>query len=376
MAEFLTQCAPHILDIPPYVAGRPVSDVMREFGLERSTIVKLASNENPLGMSPLAHAAIVDALAEASRYPDANGYDLKRALSDAYAVDMNCITLGNGSHDLLEMAAHAVLHPGQSAVYSQYAFVVYGNATQACGAEHIVTPVDASMGHDLEAMLAAIKPDTRLIFIANPNNPTGTFIAGQEIEAFLERVPPNIVVVLDEAYTEYLGDDDRYDSLHWIQRFPNLCVTRTFSKAFGLAGLRVGFGVASPELTNLLNRLRPAFNVNSLAQAAAIAALADRAFLERSRTVNLQGYQTLTAAFDALGLPYVPSHGNFVMVKVGDNKEAGQAVNGALMRRGVIVRPLASYGLPQWLRVTIGTPEENGRFVEELAQIVRSVRAT
>jgi histidinol-phosphate aminotransferase len=373
MSAFLTQCAPHILDIPPYVPGRPVSDVMREFGLERSTIIKLASNENPLGMSPVARAAIVDALAEASRYPDANGHDLKRALAEAYSLDVGCITLGNGSHDLLEMAAHAVLHPGQSAVYSQYAFVVYGNATQACGAEHIVTPVDASMGHDLDAMLAAIKPDTRLIFIANPNNPTGTFIPGAEIKAFLERVPPHIVVVLDEAYTEYLGDDDRYDSLHWIERFPNLCVTRTFSKAFGLAGLRVGFGVASPALTGLLNRLRPAFNVNSLAQAAAIAALSDRAFLDRSRLVNQEGYQRLTAGFDALGLKYVPSYGNFVMVRAGDAKDAGTRVSGALMRRGVIVRPLASYGLPQWLRVTIGTPEENGQFLDELAQIVNSM---
>jgi histidinol-phosphate aminotransferase len=375
MSEFLTQCAPHILDIPPYVAGRPVSDVMREFGLERSTIVKLASNENPLGMSPHAHAAIVDALADASRYPDANGFDLKQALAKAYSVDAACITLGNGSHDLLEMAAHAVLHPGQSAVYSQYAFVVYGNATQACGAEHIVVPVDASMGHDLEAMLAAIKPNTRLIFIANPNNPTGTFIAGSKIEAFLERVPANIVVVLDEAYTEYLNDGDRYDSLHWIERFPNLCVTRTFSKAFGLAGLRVGFGVAGPVLTGLLNRLRPAFNVNSLAQAAAIAALDDRAFLEHSRAINRRGHQRLVAAFDELGLTYVPSSGNFVMVKVGEEKDSGSRVNTALMRRGVIVRPLASYGLPQWLRVTIGTPEENERFIAELSAIVGAARA-
>ncbi|WP_233838216.1 histidinol-phosphate transaminase [Paraburkholderia sp. ZP32-5] len=375
MSEFLTQCAPHILDIPPYVAGRPVSDVMREFGLERSTIVKLASNENPLGMPPLAKAAIAAALEEASRYPDSNGHDLKQALAAAYSVDAACITLGNGSHDLLEMAAHAVLHPGLSAVYSQYAFVVYGNATQACGAEHIVVPVDSQMGHDLDAMLAAIKPNTRLMFVANPNNPTGTFIAGSKIEAFLEKVPPHIIVVLDEAYTEYLSDGDRYDSLHWIERFPNLCVTRTFSKAFGLAGLRVGFGVASPTLTGLLNRLRPAFNVNSLAQAAAIAALSDHDFLERSRTINLQGLERLGKAFDELGLAYVRSHGNFVMVKVGEEKEAGQRVNGALMRRGVIVRPLASYGLPQWLRVTVGTPEENTRFIEELSSIVESIRA-
>jgi histidinol-phosphate aminotransferase len=375
MSEFLSHCPPHILDIPAYVAGRPVSEVMREFGLERSTIVKLASNENPLGMSELARAAMVEALAEASRYPDANGYELKQALAKAYSVDAACVTLGNGSHDLLEMAAHAVLHPGQSAIYSQYAFVVYSNATQASGAEHIVVPVTASMGHDLEAMLAAIKPNTRLIFVANPNNPTGTFLPGKQIEAFLQRVPANVVVVLDEAYTEYLSDDLRYDSLHWIERFPNLVVTRTFSKAFGLAGLRVGFGVASPALTGLLNRLRPAFNVNSLAQAAAIAALQDSAFLERSRKINHQGHHRLTQAFDALGLSYVSSFGNFVMVKMGEEKDAGQRVNGALMRRGIIVRPLASYGLPQWLRVTIGLPEENERFITELNAIYAAARA-
>jgi histidinol-phosphate aminotransferase len=374
MSDFLSHCSSHILEIPAYVAGRPVSDVMREFGLERSKIVKLASNENPLGMSELARAAITAELADGSRYPDANAYDLRHALADAYGVDAAHITLGNGSHDVLELAAHALLHPGQSAVYSQYAFVVYGNATQACGAEHIVVPADASMGHDLDAMLAAIKPNTRLIFVANPNNPTGTFIAGPKIEAFLERVPSDVVVVLDEAYTEYLSDDQRYDSLRWIERFPNLVVTRTFSKAFGLAGLRVGFGVASAPLTGLLNRLRPPFNVNSLAQAGAIAALKDTAFLERSREVNRQGYLQLCRAFDALGLRYVPSYGNFVMVKVGDEKDAGQRVNAALMRRGVIVRPLASYGLPQWLRVTIGLPDENACFIAELNAIYDAAR--
>jgi histidinol-phosphate aminotransferase len=369
MSAFLKECPSYIREIPPYVAGRPVSDVMREFGLERSTIVKLASNENPLGMSGKARAAIEDALADVSRYPDANGYDLKIALARAYSVDASCITLGNGSHDLLEMIAHAVLQPGRSAVYSQYAFVVYSNATQASGADPIVVPANASMGHDLDAILAAIRSDTRLVYIANPNNPTGTFIDGARLKAFLARVPESVVVVLDEAYTEYLNDDQRYDSLSWTERFPNLLVTRTFSKAFGLAGLRVGFGVASPALTGLIGRVRAAFNVNALAQAAAIAALDDNAFLQQSRQLNSQGYAQLTAAFDSAGLEYIPSFGNFVMVRMGDAADAGQRISGALMRRGVIVRPLASYGLPQWLRITIGLPEENQRLIDELGAI-------
>lgn len=366
MSEVLAHCAPHILAIPPYEPGRPVAEVMRSFGLERSAIVKLASNENPLGMSPLARAAIVEAAAHASLYPDGNGYELKQALAKAYAIDPAGITLGNGSHDLLEIASHALLHPGTSAVYSQYAFSVYRNATQARGAEHIVVPVDASMGHNLDAMLAAIKPNTRLIYVANPNNPTGTFIAGDRIHAFLERVPSHIVVVLDEAYTEYLSARDAYDSLRWIERFPNLCVTRTFSKAFGLAGLRVGFAVASPEVAGLLNRVRQIFNVTSVGQAAAVAALSDRDFLERSRQLNQQGYEQLAAALQELDLTYVPSRGNFVMFKAGPDQDAGGRVSGALMRRGVIVRPLDAYGLPQWLRVSIGTHEENARFIEEL----------
>ena len=369
MTSFLSHCPQHILDIPPYLAGRPVSEVMREFGLEHSAIVKLASNENPLGMPAKARAAIVAALSEASRYPDANGYDMKCALARKYGLKTECITLGNGSNEILDMMARALLQPGQSAVYSQYSFVVYAHATQACGAEHIRIPTDGSMGHDLDAMLAAIKPNTRLIYIGNPNNPTGTFLDGGKIEAFLERVPSDVVVVLDEAYTEYLPDTDRYDSLRWVDRFQNLLVTRTFSKAFGLAGLRVGFGVASVALTELLNRMRHPFNVNVLAQAAAIAALDDEDFVTRSRELNRQGYLQLTQAFEALGLVYVPSRGNFVMVKMGDDDDTAPRVCAALMRRGVIVRPLANYGLPQWLRITIGLAQENERFIFELRLI-------
>jgi histidinol-phosphate aminotransferase len=221
-------------------------------------------------------------------------------------------------------------------------------------------------GHDLDAMLAAITDDTRLVFVANPNNPTGTFIEGPKLEAFLDKVPRHVAVVLDEAYTEYLPQDKRYDSIAWVRRYPNLLVSRTFSKAFGLAGLRVGFAIAQPELTDLLNRLRQPFNVNTLAQAAAIAALNDKAFLEKSAALNAQGYRRLTEAFDKLGLEYVPSDGNFVLVRVGSDDAAGNRVNLELLKQGVIVRPVGNYGLPQWLRITIGLPEENEAFLAAL----------
>lgn len=355
----------YVRQIAPYVAGKPISEVAREFGLDEARIVKLASNENPLGMPESAKAAMVQAAAELGRYPDSNAFELKAALSARYGVPADWITLGNGSNDILEMAAHAFVEKGQSIVYSQYSFAVYALATQGLGARAIVVPA-AKYGHDLDAMLRAIEADTRLMFIANPNNPTGTFIDGPALEAFLDRVPKSVVVVLDEAYTEYLAPEHRYDSIAWVRRYPNLLVSRTFSKAFGLAGLRVGFAIAQPELTDLLNRLRQPFNVNTIAQAAAIAALNDRAFLEKSAALNAAGYRRLTEAFDKLGLEYLPSYGNFVLVRVGDDDGAGARVNLALLKQGVIVRPVGNYGLPQWLRVTVGLPEENEAFIAAL----------
>ncbi|RDU97065.1 histidinol-phosphate transaminase [Trinickia dinghuensis] len=355
----------YVRQIAPYVAGKPISEVAREFGLDEARIVKLASNENPLGMPESAKAALARAAAELGRYPDANAFELKAALAARYGVPAEWITLGNGSNDILEIAAHAFVEKGQSVVYSQYSFAVYALATQGLGARAIVVPA-VNHGHDLDAMLAAIEADTRLVFIANPNNPTGTFIEGPALEAFLEKVPKGVAVVLDEAYTEYLAVDRRYDSIAWVRRYPNLVVSRTFSKAFGLAGLRVGFAIAQPELTDLLNRLRQPFNVNSMAQAAAIAALGDTAFLERTAELNAAGYHRLTEAFDKLGLEYVPSFGNFVLVRVGNDDGAGSRVNLALLKQGVIVRPVGNYGLPQWLRVTIGLPEENEAFIAAL----------
>ncbi|MFM2467163.1 histidinol-phosphate transaminase [Paraburkholderia sp. RL17-368-BIF-A] len=362
----------YVRAIAPYIAGKPISEVAREFGLDEAKIVKLASNENPLGMPESAQRAMAQAASELGRYPDANAFELKTALSERYGVPSDWITLGNGSNDILEIAAHAFVEKGQAIVYAQYSFAVYALATQGLGARAIVVPA-VKYGHDLDAMLAAITDDTRLIFVANPNNPTGTFIEGPKLEAFLDKVPRHVAVVLDEAYTEYLPAEKRYDSIGWVCRYPNLLVSRTFSKAFGLAGLRVGFAIAQPELTDLLNRLRQPFNVNTLAQAAAIAALNDQAFLEKTAALNAQGYRRLTEAFDKLGLEYVPSDGNFVLVRVGNDDAAGNRVNLELLKQGVIVRPVGNYGLPQWLRVTIGLPQENEAFIAALEKTLATV---
>ena len=303
------------------------------------------------------------ALDDLARYPDGNGFELKQALCRRYGVAMDEIVLGNGSNDVLELAARAFLGPQTSAIYAQHAFAVYPLATQAVGARGVEVPA-RHFGHDLDAMLAAITPDTRVLFIANPNNPTGTFVPGPELEAFLVRVPDHVLVVLDEAYTEYLGEDQRYDAIAWLARFPNLLVCRTFSKAYGLAGLRVGYGLGHPAVIDLLNRVRQPFNVGSVALAAAAAALFDSDFLARSYEVNRAGMAQLTAGFARLGLEWIPSAGNFVTFRAGD----GAGVNRRLLRQGVIVRPIAGYGMPEWLRVSIGLEAENARFLEALPQ--------
>ena len=360
----------HVRAIAPYQAGKPIGELAREFGLDPATIIKLASNENPLGVPDSARKAMAAAVEDLGRYPDSNGFELKAALAVRYDVPTDWITLGNGSNDILELAAAATLTAGRSCIYAQHAFAVYALATQARGARAIVVPA-RQLGHDLDAMLAAIAPDTALIYIANPNNPTGTHLPAPAIDAFLARVPRRVVVVLDEAYNEYLPPELRVDSTAWVRRHPNVIVSRTFSKAFGLAGLRVGYGLAQRELTDLLNRVRQPFNVSTVAQAAAVAALADEDFLARSYALNLRGMQQLTEAFRALGLEYMPSVGNFVLVKVG----AAAAVYQELLKRGVIVRPVANYGLPEWLRVTVGLPEENAAFLKALPQALAAARA-
>jgi len=360
----------HVRAIAPYQGGKPIEELARELGLDPVTIVKLASNENPLGMPESARRAMAAAIEDLGRYPDSNGFALKSALAAKLGVPMDWITLGNGSNDILELAAAALLAPGRSCVYAQHSFAVYALATQSRGARAIVVPAKR-LAHDLDAMLAAIAPDTTLMYVANPNNPTGTFLGADQISAFLARVPARVVVVIDEAYNEYLRPELRFDSTQWVRQFPNLLVSRTFSKAFGLAGLRVGYGIAQAELSDLLNRVRQPFNVNTAAQAAAVAALADDAFLARSYELNLRGMLQLTDGLRALGLEYEPSYGNFILIKVG----AAGRVYEELLKRGVIVRPVANYQLPEWLRVTVGLPEENQRFLDALPAALAAARA-
>jgi histidinol-phosphate aminotransferase len=351
----------HVRRIAPYVPGKPIEELAREYGLAADAIVKLASNENPRGPSPRVLQAIAAAAADVTRYPDGNGFALKAALAERYRVLPEQIVLGNGSNDVLELASHALLRPGDQAVYSQHAFAVYPLATHARGATGIVVTA-RNLGHDLPAMARAITPKTRLVFVANPNNPTGTWIAPQDVRAFLADVPREVVVILDEAYDEYLEAGRRSPSASWVDAYPNLIVSRTFSKAYGLAGLRVGFGLMHSALADLLNRVRQPFNVNSVAQLAALAALADTDYVAESAALNRAGMQQLMQGLKAMGVAHVPSHGNFLLVHVG----AADAVYEKLLRQGVIVRPVANYGLPEHLRVTVGLPEENRRFLAAL----------
>jgi histidinol-phosphate aminotransferase len=367
-APALTAQAPqYVRGLSPYVGGKPIDEVARELGLDPARIVKLASNENPRGPSPRALAAIASAAAELTRYPDGNAFVLKQALAQRLAVEPEQIVLGNGSNDVLELVTQAFLRPGDEAVYAEHAFAVYPLATQARGATGVVVPA-RDYGHDLPAMRAAITPRTRVVFVANPNNPTGTWIAPDVLRAFVASVPADVVVVLDEAYNEYLDADHQAHATRWIGAHPNLVVSRSFSKAYGLAALRVGYGVMDATVADLLNRVRQPFNVNALAQAAALAALADTDYVDESRRINRAGLAQLAAGFAKLGVSALPSHGNFVLVKVGD----AARVNAALLRQGIIVRPVANYGLPEWLRITVGLPEENDRFLAALAIALRA----
>ncbi|WP_370263273.1 histidinol-phosphate transaminase [Limnobacter sp.] len=371
--QTLTELAPEFIRaIAPYRAGKPVADVVRELGLDPSSVVKLASNENPLGLGSKAKAAIAQAAQDLGRYPDANGFSLKASLAAKHGVKPEQITLGNGSNDVLELAAKAFLTHGTNAVYSQYAFAVYPLATQGCGAQSKVVPA-VCYTHDLDGFLKTIDAQTRVVFIANPNNPTGTFVNQQKLLAFLDAVPSHVLVVLDEAYNEFLRPEDQYDSTQWVAKYSNLLVSRSFSKAYGLAGLRVGYSVSSTAVADLLNRVRQPFNVNSIALAAAEAALGDAEFLKKTYEVNLAGLEQLQSGFKFLGLEYVPSYGNFVLVKVGNQADSGAKVFDALQRLGVIVRPVGNYGLPEWLRVSVGLPHENEAFLTALPKALAQV---
>lgn len=355
----------NIRAIAAYQPGKPISELAREMGLDEKSIVKLASNENPLGASDRVLASMREAIAEVGRYPDGNGFELKQAISQRLSVSAASIVLGNGSNDVLELAARAFLTLSTSAVFAQHAFVVYPLATQAAGASGIAVPA-YDYGHDLDAMRAAIRDDTRIVFIANPNNPTGTWLAPDSVLQFLHQVPAHVLVVLDEAYNEYLPSSQQADSVGWLNKFPNLIVTRTFSKAYGLAGLRVGYGLAHPQVADLLNRVRQPFNVSSIAQVGAVAALSDQDFVKRSFELNLAGMKQLTDGFRILGLGWIPSHGNFVSFRIAN----AQQVYRQLLSQGVIVRPIGGYGLPEHLRVSIGLESENARFLDALQHIV------
>ncbi|ROR32293.1 histidinol-phosphate transaminase [Inmirania thermothiophila] len=354
----------------PYQPGKPLSELERELGIRDA--VKLASNENPLGPSPRALEAARAALAEAGLYPDGNGFELRAAIAARHDVDPACITLGNGSNDVLDLVARVFLGPGREAVFSEHGFVVYWLSTLAANAVPRMVPAhDGSRGprrgHDLEAMRAAVGEATGVVYVANPNNPTGTWLRAAELEGFLAELPRHVIAVVDEAYFEYVEEPDYPDASRWLGRFPNLVVTRTFSKAHGLAALRVGYALSHPDVADLLNRVRQPFNVNHPAQAAAVAALGDADHVARSVAMNRAGMRQLEEGLRALGLHWIPSVGNFVTVDVG--RPAAEVFQ-ALLREGVIVRPVEEYGLPGHLRITVGTEAQNRRALEALGRVL------
>jgi histidinol-phosphate aminotransferase len=351
----------YVRAIAPYPPGKPIGELAREMGLDEADIVKLASNENPLGPSPLALEAVRRCLSDLARYPDGAGFELKAALSRKYGVAANQIVLGNGSNDVLEFAARAFLKPGDSAVFSQHAFAVYPLVVQAVGARAIEVPAK-DFGNDPKALLEAIEDDTRVLFLANPNNPTGTLLPADELLRFIEQVPASVLVVLDEAYYEYLAPEVAPKSVEWLARFPNLLIARTFSKAYGLAGLRVGFSLSHPDVADMLNRVRQPFNVSTVAQAAATAALADTEHLNKSAALNFAGMEQITAGLNRLKLDYIPSFGNFLSFRIGNATDMYRR----LLKRGVIVRPVANYAMPEHLRVSIGLESENQKFLTAL----------
>ncbi|GJL75063.1 histidinol-phosphate transaminase [Nitrosomonas sp.] len=355
----------YIRAIQPYQPGKPISELAREMELDERNIVKLASNENPLGTSPLALDAMIHALHDIARYPDGSGFELKQALSKLYAVDTGQIILGNGSNDVLDLAARVFLKPGATAIYSQHAFAVYPLVTQTIGAYGIAVPA-RDYGHDLPAILDAITPETRMVFIASPNNPTGTLSSAEDLLRFMERVSRDVLVVLDQAYNEYLPAANQADSISWLNQFPNLVITRTFSKVYGLAGVRVGFGLAHPEVANLMNRVRQPFNVSSIGLVGALAALQDSEFVQRSYALNRAGMLQLTDGFRKLDVEYIPSYGNFISFRVEGDAANTPKIYQSLLRQGVIVRPLGIYEMPHHLRVTIGLEPENQKFLKSL----------
>jgi len=352
--------------LPPYQAGKPIDELAREIGFAVDDIVKLASNENPLGLSDKVKEALSESFDDLSRYPNANGYDLKQALAEKYDVEASQITLGNGSNDLLDIVARTYVTANDEVIFAEHAFVVYPIVTKIIGAKAVVVPAK-DYGHDLDAMLAAVTAKTKLVFIANPNNPTGTFLSQDDLEDFLDELPSNIIVVLDEAYFEYADIIARGNAIEWLKQYPNLIVSRTFSKAYGLAGLRIGYSLSSSDVAELLNRVRQPFNCSVLALKAATTILLDERYLLDSVCLNNRGMKDLTAFFERHNLEFIPSMGNFITVNVG---QSGDDVYQDLLKEGVIVRPITGYGLPNHLRISIGTEKENQRFKGALIKVL------
>ncbi len=360
--DFVELAVDGVRRLKPYEPGKPIEELERELGI-RDTI-KLASNENPLGPSPRAIEAIRDHSDGVAVYPDGNGFALKAALAQRLGVGPECVTLGNGSNDVLEMVARAFVSPSDEVLFSEHAFAVYPIVPQAIGAKAVTAPAK-DFGHDLAKMAELISEKTKLIFIANPNNPTGTYLDLAELEQFITNVPTTTLVVLDEAYVEY--GEQSINTIDWLAKYDNLIITRTFSKAYGLAGLRIGYALSNVEVADLLNRIRQPFNGNSLALAAAEVALNDDDYLIKTKQLNDAGMQQLQAGFDELGLAYISSKGNFICV---DTQQNGGEVFEKLLQQGVIVRPVGNYGLPNYLRVSIGLAEENQRFLDVLPTVL------
>jgi len=352
---------PHVRDLRPYEPGKPIEELERELGIQGS--VKLASNENPLGPSPRAVEALRGALAGVHRYPDGHGHALRRKLAERLAVDEAALVLGNGSDELLELLAKTFLGPGDEAVFAWPSFAMYPIVVQGMGATPVRVPLDEGLVHDLDALAAAVGERTKLVMVCNPNNPTGTTVGAEAFDRFAAALPEDVVLVVDEAYFAFARRDDFPDALAWVRRRPATITLRTFSKSHGLAGLRVGYGVASPELAGFLERVRHPFNLNLLAQVAAVAALDDDEHVARSRELNERGLAYLERELGALGVETTPSEANFLLARTGPG------VYEPLLREGVIVRPMAGFGLPEHVRVTVGLPEENERFVKALKRL-------
>ena len=375
MTSPLTQNAlPGVLALEAYTPGMPIDELQRKLGIK--DVVKLASNENPLGMSPKVKAGLAAAISgdNLALYPDGSGYRLKQKIAAYHGTETNRITLGNGSNDILEFLSRVYLGPGRAAMFSAHAFAVYPLAAQAQNAEAVVVPArpatDAQpYGHDLAAFAKHLRPDVSLIFVANPNNPTGTYLKPDEVEAFIAQVPKHVIVAYDEAYYDYMDPTLRGDSCAWLKKYPNLLVCRTFSKAYGLAGLRAGYALSSPEVADLLNRVRQPFNNNSLALLAAELAIQDQDFVQQSVELNTRERSRLTKELTTLKLRVLPSQANFIAV---DFAREAKPIHQGLLERGVIVRPMASYSMPSFLRISIGTEAENSKFLSALKDVLKA----